>query len=115
MHLTATDRVWLAVRLFWSFRSANALLALMTHVGSIVLKESFEAGEAIVLIKRCTVYYDMANLARAMREHPSHRGVGSARMRAGLTIVPPRISGRRSRRSEPRNSACLWRHRNYRF
>jgi fatty-acyl-CoA synthase len=49
-HLTAADRVWLAVPLFWSFGSANALPAIVTHGGSIVLQESFEAGEALALL-----------------------------------------------------------------
>jgi fatty-acyl-CoA synthase len=91
IHLTAADRVWLAVPLFWSFGSANALPALMTHGGSIVLQESFEPGEAIALIERecCTVYYGMANMARAMREHPSHPGRRLGAMRTGLTIGPP--------------------------
>ena len=91
MHLTAVDRVWVAVPLFWSFGSANALPALMTHGGSIVLQESFEPGDAIALIERerCTVYYGMANMARAMREHPSHPGRRLGAMRTGLTIGPP--------------------------
>jgi fatty-acyl-CoA synthase len=91
MHLTAADRVWLAVPLFWSFGSANALPALMTHGGSIVLQESFEPGEAIALIERerCTVYYGMANMARAMREDRSHPGRRLGAMRTGLTIGPP--------------------------
>ena len=91
MHLTATDRVWLAVPLFWSFGSANALPALITHGGSIVLQESFEPPEAIALIERerCTVYYGMANMARAMREHPSHPGRRLGALRTGLTIGPP--------------------------
>ena len=91
MHLTEADRVWLAVPLFWSFGSANALPALMTHGGSIVLQEGFEPGEAIALIERerCTVYYGMANMVRAMREHPSHPGRRLGAMRTGLTIGPP--------------------------
>ena len=91
MRLTAADRVWLAVPLFWSFGSANALPALITHGGSIVLQESFEPGEAIALIERecCTVYYGMANMAGAMREHPSHPGRRLGAMRTGLTIGPP--------------------------
>jgi fatty-acyl-CoA synthase len=91
MHLTATDRVWLAVPLFWSFGSANAMPALMAHGGSIVLQESFEPGEAIALIERerCTVCYGMANMARAMRQHPWHPGRRLGAMRTGLTIGPP--------------------------
>src|SRR5204862_8363971 len=88
MHLGAGDRVWLAVPLFWSFGSANALPAIMTHGGCIVLQESFEAGEALALLdeERCSVYYGMANMARAMLEHPDRRRRALAAMRTGLTI-----------------------------
>jgi fatty-acyl-CoA synthase len=87
-HLTAADRVWLAVPLFWSFGSANALPALVTHGGSLVLQESFEPGEALALLDehRCTVYYGMANMARAILEHPDRRRRPLAAMRTGLTI-----------------------------
>ena len=91
MHLTAADRVWLAVPLFWSFGSANALPAILSHGGSIVLQESFEPGEALALLdeERCTVYYGMANMARAMLEHPDRGRRPLAAMRTGLTIGLP--------------------------
>ena len=91
MHLTAADRVWLAVPLFWSFGSANAMPALLTHGGTIVLQESFDAGEALALIERerCTVYYGMANMARALLEHPDHPRRRLGVIRTGLTIGPP--------------------------
>ncbi|HVH75841.1 MAG TPA: AMP-binding protein [Stellaceae bacterium] len=91
MHLSASDRVWLAVPLFWSFGSANALPAIMTHGGTIVLQEGFEAGEAIALIERehCSVYYGVGNMARALAEHPEHPGRRLGAMRTGLTIGPP--------------------------
>ena len=90
-HLGATDRLWLAVPLFWSFGSANALPAIMTHGGSVVLQEGFEPGEAIALIERerCSVYYGMVNMARALLEHPAHPGRRLGAMRTGLTIGPP--------------------------
>jgi fatty-acyl-CoA synthase len=90
-HLTAADRVWLAVPLFWSFGSANALPALMTHGGALVLQESFEAGEALALLDegRCTVYYGMANMARAIGEHPDRSRRRLDAMRTGLTIGLP--------------------------
>ena len=91
MHLGADDRVWLAVPLFWSFGSANALPAIMTHGGAIVLQESFEPGEALALIEReqCSVYYGMGNMARALKEHPDHPKRRLGAMRTGLTIGPP--------------------------
>lgn len=91
MHLGRADRVWLAVPLFWSFGSANALPAILTHGGSVVLQESFEPGEALALIERerCSVYYGMVNMARALLEHPAHPGRRLGAMRTGLTIGPP--------------------------
>ena len=90
-HLTGADRLWLAVPLFWSFGSANALPAIWTHGGALVLEESFEPGEALALLdeERCTVYYGMANMARAMLEHPDRARRPLASMRTGLTIGLP--------------------------
>ena len=91
MHLTAADRLWLAVPLFWSFGSANALPAILTHGGAAVLQESFEPGESLELLERerCTVYYGMANMARAMLEHPDRARRRLGAMRTGLTIGLP--------------------------
>jgi fatty-acyl-CoA synthase len=88
MHLTPADRLWLAVPLFWSFGSANALPAILTHGGCAVLQESFEPGEALELLdrERCSVYYGMANMARAMLEHPDRSRRRLDSMRTGLTI-----------------------------
>src|SRR5213593_476106 len=90
-HLTAADRVWLAVPLFWSFGAANALPAIVTHGGALVLQESFEPGEALALLddERCSVYYGMANMARALLEHPDRPRRALAGMRTGLTIGLP--------------------------
>jgi fatty-acyl-CoA synthase len=90
-HLRTSDRLWLAVPLFWSFGSANAVPAIMTHGGCVVLQESFEAGEALALIEheRCSVYYGMGNMARALLEHEDHPGRRLGAMRTGLTIGPP--------------------------
>jgi fatty-acyl-CoA synthase len=90
-HLTAADRLWLAVPLFWAFGSANAMPAIMTHGGCMVLQEVFEPGAALALIERerCSVYYGMANMARALLEHPDHPGRRLGAMRTGLTIGPP--------------------------
>ena len=90
-HLTAADRLWLAVPLFWAFGSANAMPAIMTHGGCMVLQEVFDPGAALALIERerCSVYYGMANMARALLEHPDHPGRRLGAMRTGLTIGPP--------------------------
>ncbi len=91
MHLGPEDRLWFAVPLFWSFGSANALPAVISHGGRLVLHESFDAGEALDLMEHegCTVFYGMANMARAIREHPTWSPERVASMRTGLTIGLP--------------------------
>ena len=90
-HLTSADRLWLAVPLFWSFGSANAWPAILTHGGCAVLQESFDPGEALELLdrERCSVYYGMANMARALLEHPDRPRRRLGAMRTGLTIGLP--------------------------
>jgi acyl-CoA synthetase (AMP-forming)/AMP-acid ligase II len=55
------------------------------------VQESFEPGEALALLdeQRCTVYYGMANMARAMLQHPDRPRRRLAAMRTGLTIGLP--------------------------
>ena len=90
-HLRAGDRLWLAVSLFWGLGCENALFALMTHAGTIVLQERFDAGEAIDLIEGegCTVVYATPNMVRAIAEHPDFRPERLASLRTGVTIGTP--------------------------
>ena len=90
-HLTRADRLWLAVPLCWSFAAANALMALLTHGGTVVLQERFDAEEAVRLIaaERCTVYYGMSHMAQAMLETPAWGHVDTESLRTGLTIGTP--------------------------
>lgn len=90
-HLTHVDRLWLAVPLFWSFAAANALMALMTHGGTVVLQEHFDAEEAVRLIaaERCTVYYGMSHMAQAMLATPAWQHCDTRSLRTGLTIGTP--------------------------
>ena len=90
-HLTQDDRLWLAVPLCWSFGAANALMALLTHGGTVVLLERFDAAEAVHLIaaERCTVYYGMSHMARAMLATPAWQHADTRSLRTGLTIGTP--------------------------
>ena len=90
-HLTQADRLWLAVPLFWSFAAANALMALTTHGGTIVLQEQFDADEAVQLIaaEQCTVYYGMSHMAQAMLDTAAWRRAAPRSLRTGLTIGTP--------------------------
>ena len=90
-HLTPADRMWMGISLFWSFGCANALLAVMTHGGTIVLQEELEPGAALALIERerCSVYYGTPNIALALTEHPDRARRDLSSLRTGAAIGPP--------------------------
>ena len=43
LHLGPEDRLWLAVSLFWSLACVNALFAVMSHGGTVVLQHHFDS------------------------------------------------------------------------
>jgi len=87
-HLDEHDRLWLGISLFWGFGCENALLAVMTHGGCVVLQERFDAGDALRLIERerCTVYYGTPNIALALTEHPDRPRCDLRSLRTGAAI-----------------------------
>src|SRR6267142_1845376 len=89
-HLTPADRMWMGISLFWSF-GANALVAVMSHGGTLVLQEQLDAGEALALIERerCTVYYGTPNIALALTEHPDRARRDLSSLRTGAAIGAP--------------------------
>jgi len=89
--LTPADRMWMGISLFWSFGCANALFAVMTHGGTIVLQEHMEPGAALALIERerCTVYYGTPNIALALTEHPDRARRDLSSLRTGAAIGAP--------------------------
>ena len=88
---TPADRVLLAPPLFWSYGSANALAATLTHGAALVLMRRFEAGEAIDLIERhrCTAVYTLPSITAAITSHPDFRAERTRSLRTGLTIGAP--------------------------
>lgn len=90
-HLVADDRLWLAVSLFWSLGCVNALFALLTHGGTLVLQHHFDAAEALRLIEaeRCTVFYGTPNMALTLAEHPDRARRDLSALRTGVTIGTP--------------------------
>lgn len=87
-HLVPTDRLWLAVSLFWSLASVNALFALLTHRATVVLQHHFDAGEALEIIahEKCSVFYGTPNMALALSEHPNLTTADLGSLRTGVTI-----------------------------
>jgi fatty-acyl-CoA synthase len=91
MALTPADRLWFGVSLFWSFGCVNALFAVMSHGGTLVLQHHFEPGEALRLIEqeRCSVFYGMPNMAIALETHPDRPSRDLSSLRTGATIGTP--------------------------
>jgi fatty-acyl-CoA synthase len=85
------ERVLLAPPLFWSFGSANAMSATLTHGGTLVLQSRFEAGEAIALIEqhRCTALYTLPSITAAIVAHPEFHPDRVKTLRTGVTIGAP--------------------------
>ena len=90
-HVTHEDRLWLAVSLFWSFGSVNALPNILSHGACVVLQEHFDAEEALALIERerCTIMYGTPNMVLALKDHPSRARRNLASLRSGAMIGTP--------------------------
>ncbi|MDP6708724.1 MAG: fatty acid--CoA ligase family protein, partial [Alphaproteobacteria bacterium] len=91
LHLGPQDRFWCGVSLFWGFASENALFAVMTHGGTVVLQPHFDAGEALRLIEveRLSVLYATPNMIRAIADHPDRPKRDLSSLRTGATIGTP--------------------------
>ncbi|HVZ08925.1 class I adenylate-forming enzyme family protein [Rhodopila sp.] len=85
------DRVLLVPPLFWSYGSANAMSAALTHGAALVLQGRFEPGQAIELIERhrCTALYTLPAITSAIISHASFRPDRVRSLRTGLTIGAP--------------------------
>ena len=91
MHLTPDDRLWFAISLFWSFGCVNALFAVMSHGGTLVLQHHFDPEQGLRLIEaeRCTVFYGTPNIALALAEHPDSKTRDLSSLRTGAAIGTP--------------------------
>lgn len=89
--LTPEDRVLLSPPLFWSYGSANAMVATFGHGATLVLQGRFEAGEALDLIEteQCTALYTMPSMTAAMLSHKDFRRERTRTLRKGVTIGTP--------------------------
>ncbi len=89
--LTPSDRVLLSPPLFWSYGSANAMCATLTHGATLVLQERFEPAQALDLIERhrCTAIYTLPGMTNAMVLDKSFHPERTRSLRKGLTIGSP--------------------------
>lgn len=85
------DRVFLSVPLFWSYGSANAMSAALTHGATLVLQDRFEPRRALDLIEahRCTAIYTLPGMTAALLREPGFHRDRVSSLRTGLTIGSP--------------------------
>jgi fatty-acyl-CoA synthase len=90
--LTHGDRVHLSPPLFWSYGSANGMIATLTHGATLVLQGRFEPAQALDLIERhrCTAIYTLPGMTNAMILHESFKPERTRSLRTGVTIGSPR-------------------------
>ncbi|HTR74816.1 MAG TPA: AMP-binding protein [Solirubrobacterales bacterium] len=90
-HQTSEDRLWLAVSLGWGFAAMNALPAILSHGGTLVMQEDFDAAEALRLFEaeRITVVYGMPNIVDALLAHPDSATADRSTLRTGAMIGTP--------------------------
>jgi acyl-CoA synthetase (AMP-forming)/AMP-acid ligase II len=87
----AGDKFWFASPLFFVFGCANALPNALTHAATLCLQERFDAEEALQFIERqrCTVYYGVGPMTRALAASPSLGLRDISSLRTGTANATP--------------------------
>ena len=87
--VTASDRLWFGSPLFFVYGCSNALPNALTHAATLCVQEKFDAADALAFIERhrCTVYYGVAPITRALAAHPdlATRDISTLRLGTGNT------------------------------
>jgi acyl-CoA synthetase (AMP-forming)/AMP-acid ligase II len=87
----AGDRFWFASPLFFVFGCANALPNALTHAATLCVQEKFDAESALKFIERhrCTVYYGVGPITRALAASPSLDVYDISSLRTGTANATP--------------------------
>jgi fatty-acyl-CoA synthase len=89
--IRSDDRFWFASPLFFVFGCSNALPNALTHAATLCLQERFEARSALEFIERhrCTVYYGVAPITRALAASPDLDRFDISSLRTGTANATP--------------------------
>ena len=85
------DRFWFASPLFFVFGCSNALPNALVHAATLCLQERFEPRSALGFIERqrCTVYYGVAPITRALAACPDLGRFDISALRTGTANATP--------------------------
>ena len=89
--IRADDRFWFASPLFFVFGCSNALPNALVHAATLCVQERFEARAALAFIERhrCTVYYAVAPITRALAAAPELGQFDISTLRTGTANATP--------------------------
>jgi HIP---CoA ligase len=89
--IRAEDRFWFASPLFFVFGCANALPNALAHGATLCIQERFEPAAALKFIERqrCTVYYGVAPVTRALAACPELADRDISSLRTGTANATP--------------------------
>lgn len=84
--LTEQDCTWIATPMFYGLATINAIPAIWSHGGGILLQEIFDPGSALEAIEtyRPTTYVSLANMSRALYQHPDRKTRDISSLKKGI-------------------------------
>jgi HIP---CoA ligase len=89
--IKSDDRFWFASPLFFVFGCSNALPNALTHAATLCAQTKFEPTSALEFIERhrCTVYYGVAPVTRALAASPDLHNYDISALRTGTANATP--------------------------
>jgi acyl-CoA synthetase (AMP-forming)/AMP-acid ligase II len=86
-HIDRRDRLWCASPLFFVFGCGNAVPNVLTHGATLCVQDRFDphAAAAFIEEQRCTVFYGLAPITRAIVASGAHREHDISSLRTGTT------------------------------
>lgn len=83
--LTPEDKIWFAAPMFFGFGCVNALPVALTHGVPLCLEERFDAAASAQFIEdhKCTVYYGLGPMTRALVAADAHNKFDISSLRTG--------------------------------
>lgn len=83
---TSDDKLWIASPFFFSMGSVNAVPSVLTHGASFCIQERYEVEPTLDLIEseRCSVYYGLPPVTRALLASPTLKDRDLSSLRTGM-------------------------------
>lgn len=83
---TSDDRLWIASPFFFSMGSVNAVPSVLTHGASFCVQERYDVEPTLDLIERerCSVYYGLPPVTRAILASPTLKDRDLSSLRTGM-------------------------------